>query len=197
MNVDLTRLFTRSNARSFLATDADEWVWVCRVRWPKPYLLSNDESSKSDNQNQATAESLGWYSNFSIELICIRNASKHQAYSSRAVIRTISTSDTICARSWLSSMRKISSNAVLERTATVQRKFRFRAFYITVLCLSFLAAVSLLADQSARYRYGPQYGLAQRRALDQLDPGRLVKRDEEVRQLPILCNSRSNSISFY
>ncbi|KAH8591296.1 Sodium/calcium exchanger protein-domain-containing protein [Bisporella sp. PMI_857] len=57
----------------------------------------------------------------------------------------------------------------------------FRAFYITILILSLLALVTLVADQTARYRHGPDYGLAQRRALVQLDPTRLIKRDEECR----------------
>ncbi|KAH7364286.1 Sodium/calcium exchanger protein-domain-containing protein [Rhexocercosporidium sp. MPI-PUGE-AT-0058] len=78
-------------------------------------------------------------------------------------------------------MRQQSPKAVPKRTARSPRRFRFRAFYITVLCLSLLAVISLVAEQSARYRHGAQYGLAQRRALEQLDVNRLVKRDEECR----------------
>ncbi|KAL2064763.1 hypothetical protein VTL71DRAFT_3902 [Oculimacula yallundae] len=78
-------------------------------------------------------------------------------------------------------MRRQSPNAVSGRISRSPRRFRFRAFYITVLCLSLLAVLSLVADQSARYRHGAQYGLAQKRALEQLDPHRLVKRDEECR----------------
>ncbi|KAH6709332.1 Sodium/calcium exchanger protein-domain-containing protein [Leptodontidium sp. MPI-SDFR-AT-0119] len=78
-------------------------------------------------------------------------------------------------------MRQQSPKAVLKHTPRSPRTFRFRAFYITILCLSLLAVISLVADQSARYRHGTQYGLAQRRALEQLDPHRLVKRDEECR----------------
>ncbi|KAK0126375.1 hypothetical protein ONS95_007981 [Cadophora gregata] len=78
-------------------------------------------------------------------------------------------------------MRQPSSKAVPNRTSRSPRTFRFRAFYITVLCLALLAVISLVADQSARYRHGPQYGVAQRRALEQLDSTRLVKRDEECR----------------
>jgi hypothetical protein len=82
-------------------------------------------------------------------------------------------------------MRKILSTAVLNRMENPpHRKYRFRAFYITILCLSLLAVASLLADQSARYRHGVQYGATQRRALERLDLRRLVKRDEEVRRSP-------------
>lgn len=56
----------------------------------------------------------------------------------------------------------------------------FRAFYITILIISALAIFSLVADQAARYRHGVEYGVAQRRALAELDPLRKVKRDEEV-----------------
>ncbi|KAE9381592.1 hypothetical protein N431DRAFT_392944 [Stipitochalara longipes BDJ] len=78
-------------------------------------------------------------------------------------------------------MLKKSSHAVPNRTRSLPRKFRLRAFYITVLCISLFAVVSLLADQTARYRHGVQYGAAQRRALEELDFTRLVKRDEECR----------------
>jgi sodium/potassium/calcium exchanger 6 len=81
-------------------------------------------------------------------------------------------------------MRKTSSNAVPNRTTKLERKFRFRAFYITVLCISLFAVVSLVADRTARYRHGAQYGAAQRRALEELDVTRLVKRDEEVCKTP-------------
>jgi sodium/potassium/calcium exchanger 6 len=81
-------------------------------------------------------------------------------------------------------MRKTLTKAVPDRIPNPQRKFRFRAFYITVLCLSLFAVVSLVADQSARYHHGAQYGEAQRRALEELDTTRLVKRDEEVRKIP-------------
>ncbi|PBP25764.1 putative sodium/calcium exchanger protein [Diplocarpon rosae] len=47
--------------------------------------------------------------------------------------------------------------------------------------MSLLTVVSILADQSARYRYGVQYGVAQRRAMVELNIKRLVKRDEECR----------------
>ncbi|APA06553.1 hypothetical protein sscle_02g013230 [Sclerotinia sclerotiorum 1980 UF-70] len=60
-------------------------------------------------------------------------------------------------------------------------KYSFRAFYLTTLIISSLAVISLVADQSAKYRHGSQYGVAQKRALDALDSGRLVKRDEECR----------------
>jgi solute carrier family 24 (sodium/potassium/calcium exchanger), member 6 len=70
------------------------------------------------------------------------------------------------------------------RTPNLQKKFRFRAFYITILCISFLAVVSLVADQSARYLHGAQFGAQQRRALEGLDITRLVKRVEEVSEDP-------------
>ncbi|KAI6712160.1 hypothetical protein JHW43_005291 [Diplocarpon mali] len=78
-------------------------------------------------------------------------------------------------------MRKSSSQTVLNSKLRSPRKFRFRAFYTTVLCLSLLAVLSLVADQSARYRYGMHYGATQRRALAELDVNRLVKRDQECR----------------
>jgi len=57
----------------------------------------------------------------------------------------------------------------------------FRSFYITILILSALAIITLLADQVGRYHQGAQYGAAQLRALERLDATRLVKRDEECR----------------
>ncbi|KAF7878945.1 hypothetical protein EAF04_000148 [Stromatinia cepivora] len=60
-------------------------------------------------------------------------------------------------------------------------KYNFRAFYLTILIISSLAVISLVADQSAKHRHGSQYGVVQKRALDALDSGRLVKRDEECR----------------
>ncbi|TVY44373.1 putative cation exchanger [Lachnellula subtilissima] len=76
-------------------------------------------------------------------------------------------------------MPQNSSNTVPIR----QRKPRlsFRAFYITVLFISAFAVFSFVADQSARYTHGPQFGLAQRRALESRDVTRLFKRDEECR----------------
>ncbi|KUJ22600.1 uncharacterized protein LY89DRAFT_777678 [Mollisia scopiformis] len=76
-------------------------------------------------------------------------------------------------------MQQISLNALPRRT--LHRKFRFQAFYITVLCLCLFTVISLVADQSAKFRHGTQYGVAQRRALEELDVTRLVKRDEECR----------------
>jgi hypothetical protein len=81
-------------------------------------------------------------------------------------------------------MRQTSSNAAPNRTVKLQRTFRFRAFYITILCISLFAVVSLVVNQTARYRHGVQYGAAQRRALEELNATRLVKRDEEVRKNP-------------
>jgi hypothetical protein len=75
-------------------------------------------------------------------------------------------------------MQSISSTAAAYRPR--RPKLNFRAFYITILFISVFAVISLLADQSARYKHGPHYGLAQRRALEELDSSRLVKRDEEV-----------------
>lgn len=62
----------------------------------------------------------------------------------------------------------------------IRSKYNFRAFYLTILIISSIAVISLVADQIAKYRYGFQYGMAQKRALDALDSRRLVKRDEEV-----------------
>ncbi|KAE8447479.1 hypothetical protein EG329_010752 [Mollisiaceae sp. DMI_Dod_QoI] len=76
-------------------------------------------------------------------------------------------------------MRHLSSNAVPRRPS--QRKYRFQAFYITVLCMCLFTVISLVADQTAKFHHGAQYGLAQRRALEELDITRLVKRDEECR----------------
>jgi sodium/potassium/calcium exchanger 6 len=52
-----------------------------------------------------------------------------------------------------------------------------------VLLLSAFAVLSLIADQSAKYRHGGQYGVAQRKAVAELDAMRLLKRDEEVSQI--------------
>jgi sodium/potassium/calcium exchanger 6 len=62
--------------------------------------------------------------------------------------------------------------------------YRFRAFYLTILCISLFTIASLGTDWAARYRHGTQYGTAQRRALEELDITRLVKRDEEVCKIP-------------
>ncbi|TGO82185.1 hypothetical protein BPOR_0896g00020 [Botrytis porri] len=77
-------------------------------------------------------------------------------------------------------MHRTSSTKVLSRPPK-RSKYNFRAFYLTILIISLLAVISLVADQSAKYRYGSQYGVAQKRALDALDSRRLVKRDEECR----------------
>lgn len=85
-------------------------------------------------------------------------------------------------------MQKILSKAVPNRMGNLpHKKHRFRAFYVTILCISMLAVTSLVADQSARYRHGVQYGATQRRDLERLDITRLVKRDEEVRNSPWQC----------
>ncbi|EPE28039.1 hypothetical protein GLAREA_04830 [Glarea lozoyensis ATCC 20868] len=76
-------------------------------------------------------------------------------------------------------MQSISSTAAIYRPK--KPKLNFRAFYITILFISVFAVISLVADQSARYKQGSHYGLAQRRALEALDSRRLVKRDEECR----------------
>ncbi len=77
-------------------------------------------------------------------------------------------------------MGQKSSNVVLNRQMQLPRKNGFRTFYLTILCISLLAVLSLVADQTGRYRYGVQYGSAQKRALEQLDVTRLVKREDEV-----------------
>ncbi|KAF4635460.1 hypothetical protein G7Y89_g2637 [Cudoniella acicularis] len=75
-------------------------------------------------------------------------------------------------------MRRITSNAA----ATGHRKPRlsFRAFYITVLLISAFAAISFLADQTAKYTHG-QNGAALRRTVEGQDVRQLFKRDEECR----------------
>ncbi|TVY20568.1 putative cation exchanger [Lachnellula arida] len=60
-------------------------------------------------------------------------------------------------------------------------RLSFRAFYITVLFISAFALFSFVADQAARYTHGPQFGLAQRRALESRDVTQMFKRDEECR----------------
>jgi sodium/potassium/calcium exchanger 6 len=57
-------------------------------------------------------------------------------------------------------------------------KYNFRAFYVTVLFISSLALISLLADQGARYRYQLQSGVTERRSPEQLALA-LLKREEE------------------
>ncbi|PQE20863.1 sodium calcium exchanger protein [Rutstroemia sp. NJR-2017a BBW] len=79
-------------------------------------------------------------------------------------------------------MQRISSTAVSTGRPT-RSKYNFRAFYLTILFISFLAVISLVADQSARYRHGSEYGVAQKRALAALD-GNLtesLRKDEECR----------------
>jgi hypothetical protein len=71
-------------------------------------------------------------------------------------------------------MHSISSKVAANRPR--RRRFGFRAFYITVLFISAFAVISFITDQRAKYKYGPQYGLA----LEELDSRRLMKRDEEV-----------------
>ena len=60
-----------------------------------------------------------------------------------------------------------------------KRNYSFRAFYITVLIISFLAVISVVADQGARYRYRVQSGVIERRSLEQL-AGVLSKRQENM-----------------
>ena len=77
-------------------------------------------------------------------------------------------------------MQQTFSSAVPNRTRRSTGIYKFRAFYLTILCISLFTIASLGADWVARYRHGTQYGAAQRRALEELDITRLVKRDEEV-----------------
>lgn len=74
-------------------------------------------------------------------------------------------------------MRRVIPSA----TALRRSKYSFRALHITIVVISAIAVLSLVADQTARYRHGDNYGIAQKRALLVLDPGRVVKLDEEVR----------------
>ncbi|KAA8576829.1 hypothetical protein EYC84_006876 [Monilinia fructicola] len=78
-----------------------------------------------------------------------------------------------------------------------RRKYNFRAFYLTILIISFLAVISLVADQSAKYRHGSQYGVAQKRALDVLDSRRRVKRDEECRLVHHAPKTNANKCNSY
>ncbi|KAG0650615.1 cation exchanger [Hyphodiscus hymeniophilus] len=75
-------------------------------------------------------------------------------------------------------MRQTTSNSVSSRRIS-HRRYSFRAFYLTVAIISAFAVLSLVADQFARYHHGGQYGLAQKRALQ--DTTQLLKRDEECR----------------
>jgi hypothetical protein len=81
----------------------------------------------------------------------------------------------------LGSMRQKPSDAMPTRTA-LSRKYRSRAFYIVISCIALFAGISAIADRTSKYRHGLQYGALQRRALEKLDPMRLIKRDEEVAQ---------------
>lgn len=74
-------------------------------------------------------------------------------------------------------MRHIISNSALGSRA--KSKY-FRTFYITILLISLYTAFSIVADRSVRYAQGERYGAAQRRALAELDAGRLLKRDQPV-----------------
>lgn len=90
----------------------------------------------------------------------------------------------ICCSTHLSLNNALGGNMrQLSPDPRARRKFRFRAFYITVLCICFFSIASFAADSFARYQHGVQYGVAQRQALEELDVRRLVKRDEEVRQM--------------
>ncbi|KAH8657419.1 Sodium/calcium exchanger protein-domain-containing protein [Tricladium varicosporioides] len=62
-----------------------------------------------------------------------------------------------------------------------QPKLSFRAFYVTVFLISAFAVFSLLADQTARFQLGSQYGIVQKRAIEDSNIRRLLKRDEECR----------------
>lgn len=90
-------------------------------------------------------------------------ARRHTTYHAQTMLQTLSNPPTVATRA-----RK------------PKPKLSFRAFYVTVLFISAFAVISLVADQTARYKHGPEYGAAQRRALASLDSGRLHKRDEEV-----------------
>jgi hypothetical protein len=74
-------------------------------------------------------------------------------------------------------MRSLNAESCHRKT---RAKYSFRAFYITVLCISAFALLSTVAHQSAHYRHGSQYRVVQRQALGKLDITRLVKRDEEA-----------------
>lgn len=74
-------------------------------------------------------------------------------------------------------MRNITPNSAVGRGP---KSKHFRTFYVTILLLSSFAILGLITDWSKRYYYGGQYGVPERRALAELDAGRLLKRDEEV-----------------
>ncbi|TVY83334.1 putative cation exchanger [Lachnellula suecica] len=59
-------------------------------------------------------------------------------------------------------MRQTSSHAHAAPIRQKRPRLSFRAFYITVLIISALAVFSLVADQSARYYQGSQYGASAR-----------------------------------
>lgn len=94
---------------------------------------------------------------------CLNVARRHTIYHAPTMLQTLSNPPTVATRA-----RRPKS------------KLSFRAFYVTVLFISAFAVLSLVADQTARYKHGAQYGAPQRRALASLDSGRLHKRDEEV-----------------
>jgi hypothetical protein len=53
-------------------------------------------------------------------------------------------------------------------------------FYITIGLISAFAILTYVADQSARYSQGSNYGVAGKRAVAELAVDRLLKRDQEV-----------------
>lgn len=59
-------------------------------------------------------------------------------------------------------------------------KYSFRAFYISTLVLCTFALVSLARNQYNAYSHGGENSLLARRAIEELDPGRVVKTDQEV-----------------
>ncbi|KAH8815344.1 Sodium/calcium exchanger protein-domain-containing protein [Xylogone sp. PMI_703] len=61
----------------------------------------------------------------------------------------------------------------------VRARYSFRAFYVTVLCITIFTVISLFADQLARYRHGARIGLPERSAA--IDLMEVVETDAECR----------------
>lgn len=74
-------------------------------------------------------------------------------------------------------MRHTFSNSPRGRRAKAKY---FTTFYVTICLISAFAVLSLVTSLSARYIHGERHGVAQRRAVAELDVLQIARRDQEV-----------------
>jgi solute carrier family 24 (sodium/potassium/calcium exchanger), member 6 len=74
-------------------------------------------------------------------------------------------------------MRHTFSNSPRGRRAKAKY---FATFYVTICLISAFAVLSLVTSLNTRYIQGQQYGVAQRRAIAELDVSWLARKDREV-----------------